>query len=93
MFDATGGGCGSAAIAGRPEQTRAYDAEVSELSDHLAQVRDIAERARTFRGSEASDPKAFSRAVVTDLGVLAEAVAELIERTESGPALLGTSQA
>ena len=63
-----------------------YGAEVSELSDHLGRVRHIAERAPNFRRSQTSDPGAFSRAVVTDLGVLAEAVTELIERTEAGSA-------
>lgn len=56
---------------------------MSELKDHLARVQDIGARARDFQANEASDPKAFSKAVVTDLRVLAEAVAELIKRTET----------
>jgi hypothetical protein len=53
---------------------------MSELNEHLDQVQDIAARARDFQANEASDPRAFSRAVVQDLGVLAAAVAELIKR-------------
>lgn len=53
---------------------------MSELNDYLVGVQDIASRARDFRADEASDPKEFSKQVVADLGVLAEAVAELIRR-------------
>lgn len=54
-----------------------------ELDEHLARVQDIASRTRDFRMDEASDPKAFSKSVVDDLGVLAEAIAELIKRAEN----------
>ncbi|WP_313539940.1 hypothetical protein [Leifsonia aquatica] len=54
---------------------------MSQLNEHLARVQDIATRAQAFRANEASDPKEFSRAVVEDLGALAEAVSELIKRT------------
>lgn len=57
-----------------------YRVGVSELNDYLVGVQDIASRARDFRADEASDPKEFSKQVVADLGVLAEAVAELIRR-------------
>lgn len=56
---------------------------MSELNELLARVQDIATRAHKFQGSEASDPKAFSRSLVEDVGALAEAVAELIKRAES----------
>ena len=46
-------------------------------------MQEIADRARDFQGHEGSDPKAFTKLVVEDLGDLAEAVAELIKR--SGP--------
>ena len=59
-----------------------YAGQVTELNEHLARVQDIATRARTFQANEASDPKAFSKSVVEDLGALAEAVTELIERAE-----------
>lgn len=58
-----------------------YGGGMIELKDHLARVEDVAARARDFQANEASDPKAFSRAVVEDLGVLAKAVAELIKRS------------
>jgi hypothetical protein len=53
---------------------------VRELSESLARVEEIASRARDFQVNEASDPKAFSKSVVEDLGVLADAVSELIKR-------------
>lgn len=59
-----------------------YGAGVSQLNEHLVRVQDIATRARDFRTSEASDPKAFSKTLVGDLAALAEAVAELIKRVE-----------
>lgn len=52
-----------------------------ELNEHLARVQDIVTRTRNFQFNEASDPKAFSQSVVEDLGVLAEAVSELLKRT------------
>lgn len=55
---------------------------MSELNEHLSRVQDIATRTRAFRANEASDPKAFFKTVVEDLGVLAEAVSELIRRSE-----------
>jgi hypothetical protein len=57
-----------------------YCVRVSEVTDYLRGVQDIAARARDFLADEASDPKEFSKQVVADLGVLAEAVAELIKR-------------
>ncbi|MCE0485448.1 hypothetical protein [Ornithinimicrobium sediminis] len=54
---------------------------MSELVEHLARVQAIADRARNFQSKEGSDPKAFSKTVVQDLGDLAEAVAELIRRS------------
>lgn len=56
---------------------------MSELSEHLARVQEIAARARDFQANEASDPKAFSKTVVGDLADLAEAVAELIKRADA----------
>lgn len=53
-----------------------------ELNEHLARVQDIANRAQTFQDNQASEPEAFSKAVVGDLGALADAVAELIKRAE-----------
>lgn len=53
---------------------------MSQLDEHLARMKDIETRARDFRANEASDPKAFSRSVVEDLGALAAAVGELIRR-------------
>lgn len=55
---------------------------MSELNEHLAQVQDIATRARDFQANEGSDPKTFSKTVVEDLGALADAVSELIKRAE-----------
>lgn len=55
---------------------------MSELNEHLSRVQDIATRARAFQADEASNPKAFSKAIVEDLGALAEAVSELIKRSE-----------
>lgn len=55
---------------------------MSELNEHLARVEDIATRARDFQANEGSDPKAFSKAVVQDLGALADAVSELIKRSQ-----------
>jgi len=55
---------------------------VGELNEHLARVQEIATRARDFQANEASDPKAFSKSVVEDLGVLADAVSELIKRAD-----------
>lgn len=54
-----------------------------ELHDHLDRVQDIAARASAFKDKEASNPKEFSKSVVEDLGVLAEAIAELIKRAEN----------
>ncbi len=62
--------------------SRLYAGLVSELNEHLARVQDIATRARAFQANEASDPKAFSKSVVEDLGALADAVTELIKRAE-----------
>ena len=59
-----------------------YRVGVSELNDYLDRVQDIAARGRGFRANEASDPKEFSKQVVADLSVLAEAVTELIKRVE-----------
>ena len=56
---------------------------MSELNEHLARVQDIAARARAFQANEGSDPKAFSKTVVEDLGALAETVSALIKRAES----------
>lgn len=56
---------------------------MSELHEHLERVQDIARRASAVRDKEASDPKAFSKTVVEDLGVLAAAIAELIKRAEN----------
>ena len=56
---------------------------MSGLNGHLARVQDIAARARDFQANEPSDPKAFSRTVVEDLGALADALSELIKRTEA----------
>lgn len=55
---------------------------MSELNEHLARVEDIATRARDFQTDEGSDPKAFSRTLVQDLGALADAVRELIKRAQ-----------
>lgn len=59
-----------------------YGGGVSELNEHLDRLQDIATRARAFQANEASDPKAFSKTVVEDLGALAEAVIRLIKRAE-----------
>ncbi|GAB3633479.1 hypothetical protein GCM10027421_28320 [Microbacterium shaanxiense] len=56
---------------------------MSELHVHLDRVQDIVTRASAFRDKEASDPEAFSKTVVEDLGVLAAAIAELIRRSEN----------
>lgn len=56
---------------------------MSELNEHLARVAEIAARARDFQANEGSDPKAFSKTVVQDLGVIADAVSELIKRTQT----------
>lgn len=55
---------------------------VSELEEHLANVRDIAARARSFDPKEFSDPRAFSQTIVEDLATIAEAVSELITRAQ-----------
>lgn len=55
---------------------------MSELKKLLAQVQDIAARTKDFQADEASDPKAFSKSVVEDLGTLAHAVSVLIKRAE-----------
>jgi hypothetical protein len=60
-----------------------YCGPVYELKEHLARLQDIVARTRDFQINEASDPKAFSQSVVEDLGVLADAVSELIKRAES----------
>lgn len=59
-----------------------YCGPVYELNEHLARVQDIVTRTSNFQFNEASDPKEFSQSVVEDLGVLAEAVSELLKRTE-----------
>lgn len=56
---------------------------MSELNEHLARVAEIAARARDFQANEGPDPKAFSKTVVQDLGVIADAVSELIKRTQT----------
>ncbi|MBT2585377.1 hypothetical protein [Arthrobacter sp. ISL-95] len=55
---------------------------MSELRGHLLQVQDIIARTRNFQVDEASDPKEFSKTIVEDVGALAEAVSELIKRSE-----------
>lgn len=57
---------------------------MSELNMYLARIQDIAARARSFQANEGSDPKEFSRAVVEDLGTIADAIIELIKST-AGP--------
>lgn len=61
---------------------RTYRGAVSDLNEHLSRVQDIADRASEFQANEASDPKAFSKAVVDDLGALAAAVSELIKKAQ-----------
>lgn len=56
---------------------------MTDLNEHLVQVQDIAARAYEFQTNEGSDPKAFSKRVVSDLAILAEAVAELIKRVDA----------
>lgn len=56
---------------------------MSELHEHLGRVQDIVARARAFGDKEASDPEAFSKTVVEDLGALAAAIAELIKLAEN----------
>ncbi|WP_157803030.1 hypothetical protein [Compostimonas suwonensis] len=56
---------------------------MSDLNEHLARVQDVVARARDFRSDEGSNPKEFSRTVVEDLAVLADAVTELIKRAKS----------
>lgn len=55
---------------------------MSELSGHLSRVQEIIARTRNFQVNEASDSKEFSRTLVEDVGALAEAVSELIKRSE-----------
>lgn len=55
---------------------------MSGLESYLVKVQDIAARASDFQAKEGSDPQAFSKTVVADLAVLAEAVSELIKRVE-----------
>jgi len=55
---------------------------MNQIHEHLARVQDIATRARQLLADEPSDPKAFTAAIVEDLGDLAAAVAELIERVD-----------
>ncbi|MBH0084344.1 hypothetical protein [Salinibacterium sp. SWN167] len=55
---------------------------MSELDEHLARMSDISSRANSFKVNEASDPKAFSKTVVEDLGMLADAIGALIKRSQ-----------
>ena len=56
---------------------------MSELNEHLERVVNIAARVRDFQANDASDPRAFSKTIVQDLGALADAVAELIKRAQA----------
>jgi len=56
---------------------------MSNLDELLPKVQDIITRTNEFQLNDASDPKAFSKAVVGDLEVLAHAVAELIMRRDA----------
>lgn len=62
---------------------RAYGGSMSDLKELLADVQDIAERAAAFMPDEASDLKQFSKALVADVRVLADAVAVLIHRLDA----------
>lgn len=73
---------GSSPLLDFHEVGQAYRGAVSDLNEHLRRVQDIADRAGGFQASEASDPKAFSKQVVDDLGTLAAAVTELIKRAQ-----------
>ena len=65
-----------------PRVGRTYRGAVSNLNEHLSRVQDIADRRSEFQANEASDAKAFSKAVVDDLGALAAAVSELIKKAQ-----------
>lgn len=60
-----------------------YRGLMSNLDELLPKVQDIITRTNEFQLNDASDPKAFSKAVVGDLEVLAHAVAELIMRRDA----------